>query len=80
MIRTFEDLFEKLGADGKCRTVPEDKVKKIKRDKFCMQEMEAADKAVNWMLGYLFCLVDEGYIQDDEKRILSDLLLEMRYG
>lgn len=79
MIRTFEDLFEKLRADGRCRTVPEDAVKKVKRDKFSVQEMEAADRAMNWMIGYLFCLMDEGYIQEDEKKILVDLLLEMRY-
>lgn len=80
MIRTFEELFEKLEVDRKCRTVPEDRVKKARRVGVNTQEAEEADSAVDWMLGYLFCLVDVGYIREEEKESLVDLLLDMRYG
>lgn len=80
MIKTFEELFEMLGRDEKCRTVPEEKVKEAKRDGFYAWEKEESDRAVSWMMGYLFCLMDAGYIREEEKKTLADLLLDMRYG
>lgn len=46
MIGTFEELFEKLGADRKCRTVPEDKVKKVRRVGDSTREAEEADSVL----------------------------------
>lgn len=76
MIQTFEDLFEKLEEDGRCRSVPGEKWERIKAEYVTLRDVREADKAVFWMTGYLFCLSDEGYISDDEWNALHDLLME----
>lgn len=75
MIKTFEDLFEKLEADRRCRSVPEAKWSQIQKADVTLQDVTDAGRAVFWMTGYLFCLSDEGYISDDEWNILHNLLM-----
>lgn len=76
MIRTFEELFEKLEADRRCRAVSEAKWNQIEAGNIKLQDMKKEERAVFWMTGYLFCLSDEGYISDDEWNILHHLLMD----
>ncbi len=69
MIRTFEELFEKLKKDGRCASVPAGRLE-------VAREKKAALSLV-WLTGYLFCMVDEGYISDDEhSQLQNDLFGE----
>ncbi|MCI9600504.1 MAG: hypothetical protein HFI17_08355 [Lachnospiraceae bacterium] len=76
MIKTFEDLLEKLEACGRCRSVPETKWNQIKAGSIKLQDMKKEEQAVFWMTGYLFCLSDEGCISDAEWNALHSLLME----
>ncbi len=75
MIQTFEDLFEKLEADGRCRSVPDGQWKRIQTENATLREMTGTDRAVLWMTGYLFCLADESYISQEEWDTLHGLLM-----
>lgn len=77
MLRTFEELFEKLHADGRCRSVPEGRLSQIQGEKVYRSEKEEAGRSLDWMIGYLFCLSDEGYISEEEWDNLHGILLEM---
>ena len=66
IIRTIQELFGKLQADGRCKSVPADKLDQVQRGKKCESEEEEANQAMEWLNGYLFCLADEAYISDEE--------------
>lgn len=76
MIKTFEELFEKLQTDGRRKSVPEAEWSQIQNADVTLQDVTDAGMAVFWMTGYLFCLSDEGYISDDEWDILHHLLMD----
>lgn len=72
MIRTFEELFEKLKKDGRCVSVPAERLE-VAREKISAQW----GVSLLWLTGYLFCMVDEGYISDDEhSQLQNDLFGE----
>lgn len=79
MIKTFDDLFEKLKKDGRCTSVPEERLKNVQEKMPGKYGKEKSERSVNWLIGYLFCLADEGYISDDESARLQDIVLDMRY-
>ena len=69
MIKTFEELLEKLKADEKCTSVPEKTLKDSQSG-----EERIAMMAIEWMSGYLFCLVDQNYISHEEWEELHSIL------
>lgn len=77
MIRTFEELFEKMKKDGRCVSVPAGRLE-VAREKISAQwGEEKSVLSMLWLTGYLFCMVDEGYISDDEhSQLRNDLFGE----